>query len=218
MLPSGVMLRGAVPRLLVRMVPRGGRWLPHIVALLLVGTALFGALGGWRGGTEREGSASDQRAAPSSTVPGPSPSPVSAAAPPVQVPSPEPSRSPTPEPTASPSPEPTPLPTPEPTPPPTPEPPPESPPPTPAPPPPTPAPTPRPVVVTARAVDAASLRSSPSTDALITGTAVAGSSATVVGCAGGCSWLLLALPGGGSAWSARFFWTVSGDLSVLGGR
>ncbi|MGH2587020.1 MAG: SH3 domain-containing protein, partial [Dehalococcoidia bacterium] len=72
-------------------------------------------------------------------------------------------------------------------------------------------------VVTARAVDVASLRTAPSTDALITGAVPAGSTATVVGCAGGCSWLLLATPSG-TAWSARHFWVVNGDLSTIGGR
>jgi outer membrane biosynthesis protein TonB len=82
-----------------------------------------------------------------------------------------------------------------------------------------PAPTPPPVpvarpaprpAVTARAVQSASLRTGPSTDNLITGFVPAGTRVTVVGCAAGCSWLLVTTPNGGTAWSASFFWAVSG--------
>ena len=71
-----------------------------------------------------------------------------------------------------------------------------------------------PISVVARAIDAASLRTAPSTDALIVAHVPAGSTAAVVGCAGGCSWLLLATQGG-TLWSARHFWAVSGDLSTI---
>jgi len=69
----------------------------------------------------------------------------------------------------------------------------------------------------ARAIDMASLRTAPSTDAVITGYVPAGTTVTVVGCAGGCSWLLVA-SAGGTAWSARHFWAVTGDLSTIGVR
>ena len=69
----------------------------------------------------------------------------------------------------------------------------------------------------AQAVQSASLRTAPSTDAPITGYAPAGATVAVLGCAAGCSWLLVALPGG-SAWTARHFWSVSGDFSTIGGR
>jgi uncharacterized protein YraI len=82
----------------------------------------------------------------------------------------------------------------------------------------TPAPTPRPVAaVTARAIDTASLRSAPSIEASISGYLPPGSVVTVVGCAGGCSWLLVA-SAGGTAWTARHFWVVTGDLSTIGVR
>jgi len=81
----------------------------------------------------------------------------------------------------------------------------------------TPAPTPRPAAVVAQAITTASLRNAPSTDAAITGYLPAGSTASVVGCAGGCSWLLVA-SAGGTAWSARHFWSVTGDLSTVGTR
>jgi uncharacterized protein YraI len=81
----------------------------------------------------------------------------------------------------------------------------------------TPAPTPRPAAVTARAITTASLRNAPSTDAAITGYLPAGSTVTVVGCSGGCAWVLVA-SGSGTAWSARHFWTVTGDLSAVGVR
>lgn len=144
--------------------------------------------------------------------------------PPVQVvipsPAPTPSITPTPAPTPAPSPTPTPESTPVPTPEPTPEPSPTL-----APPPPTPAPsvvrtpspTPRPVAVVAQAITTASLRIAPSTDAAITGYLPAGSSVAVVGCSGGCSWLLVAT-GNGTSWSARHFWSVTGDLSTVGSR
>ena len=73
-----------------------------------------------------------------------------------------------------------------------------------------------PTAVTAQAVGQASLRVGPSTADLITGYAPVGTSATVIGCASGCSWLLLSLPGGASGWSARHFWAVSGNLSRTG--
>jgi uncharacterized protein YraI len=68
--------------------------------------------------------------------------------------------------------------------------------------------------VTARAISAASLRAAPSVDALIVTYAPAGSSFSVVGCAGGCTWLLIATQSG-TLWSARHFWAVSGDLSTI---
>jgi uncharacterized protein YraI len=68
--------------------------------------------------------------------------------------------------------------------------------------------------VIARAIDTASLRTSPSADALIAGYAPVGSTVTVVGCAGGCSWLLVATQNG-TLWSARYFWAISGDLSTI---
>ena len=67
----------------------------------------------------------------------------------------------------------------------------------------------------ARAVSMAALRQLPSQDALIIGYVPPGGTATVIGCAGGCSWLLLSVQGG-TAWSASYFWSISGDLSTVG--
>jgi uncharacterized protein YraI len=75
--------------------------------------------------------------------------------------------------------------------------------------------TPRPAgAVIARAIGAAALRTAPSTDALIVAYMPAGATVAVVGCAGGCSWLLVATQSG-TLWSARHFWAVSGDLSTI---
>ena len=67
----------------------------------------------------------------------------------------------------------------------------------------------------ARAIDTASLRTAPSADAFIAAYVPPGATVTVVGCAGGCSWLLVATQSG-TLWSARHFWSVSGDLSTIG--
>jgi outer membrane biosynthesis protein TonB len=157
--------------------------------------------------------AEEQRAPEPSSVAGLAPSPTPA---PIGTPTPQPTPSPTPEPTPvpSPMPSPTPQPTPEPTPAPTPEPTPE---PTPRPTPvPAPPPTPPPAII-ARAIDSASLRNVPSTDGTIVGYAQVGSTATVVGCSAGCSWLQVATPSG-VLWSARHFWSVSGDISRVPAR
>ena len=75
---------------------------------------------------------------------------------------------------------------------------------------------PRPSVV-AQALQTASLRSAPGIEAPITGYVPPGATVTVVGCAAGCAWLLVAVSGG-SAWTARHFWAVSGDVSRIGGQ
>ena len=81
-----------------------------------------------------------------------------------------------------------------------------------APPPPTPA------YVTARAIQTASLRTEPSTLALITSSIPAGTVVTVLGCSSGCQWLLVQTPGGGTAWSAAFFYSVQGSLQGISNR
>jgi uncharacterized protein YraI len=68
--------------------------------------------------------------------------------------------------------------------------------------------------VIARAIDTASLRTAPTTDALIVAFAPAGATVSVVGCAGGCTWLLVTTQSS-TLWSARHFWAVSGDLSTI---
>lgn len=197
------------------------RWFLHSAVLLLAIAAVVVAV---RERVTGDSASDPGGAGPAETavavVQTPLPTEIATAAP---SPSPSPTPEPTPTPTPEPSPSPTPAPTPEPTPAPTP-----APTPTPAPPPPptpqpavapvrTPVPTPRPPPVTARALGTASLRSAPSADSLITGYVPAGSVVTVVGCSGGCSWLLVAGTGG-TAWSARHFWSVTGDLSTIGVR
>lgn len=220
------------------------RWSLHLTVLLVALSAVvFGARSRIRSGVDEPATSGppgpspaavaaalpvQQPAAPSprpspSPEPMPSPSPIPAPDPvpaptandtpaspePSPESTPEPSPEPTPEPTAEPSPEPTPAPAPTPAPRPVPPPPPT---PRPLPPPPPPAPPP---AVTARAVTTASLRIAPGQDALITGFAPAGSTVTVIGCAGGCSWLLVATQGG-TAWSAAYFWYVTGSLANVG--
>jgi outer membrane biosynthesis protein TonB len=191
------------------------RWILHITVLVLVVTVLGFAVRERLLGVESSSSSSPPNDRPGAAIQAPSPAPTESVLP-SPSPTPTPSPGPTPSPPATPTPEPTPAPTPEPTPEPAPEP---TPAPTPAPPPPrTPAPTPRPApVVVARAIDTASLRNGPGTDALITGFVPAGTVVSVVGCAGGCSWLLVATSSG-TGWSARHFWVVTGDLSTVGTR
>lgn len=78
--------------------------------------------------------------------------------------------------------------------------------------------TPAPAPVLARAVDYAALRAAPNQNADILAYVPVASVAPVIGCSAGCSWLLLQLQSGATAWSARYFWSVTGDLSRFGGR
>ena len=198
--------------------PRWHRWLLHGAVLLLAIAAVAFVLRERAAGGSSRNAAGDMP--PSQIVPpSPVPSPTVTTTPmPSPSPTPTPTLEPTPTTTPEQSPEPTPKPSPSPAPTPEPTPPPPSPTPQPAPavvr---TPAPTPRPAAVVARAIDTASLRTGPSTDAAITGYLPAGSVVTVVGCSGGCSWLLVA-SASGTAWSARHFWAVTGDLSAVGAR
>jgi hypothetical protein len=196
------------------------RWALHAAVLLTAFAAvLYAALAG-DGEDDRPPAArpppligANPAAAPPALTPfaGPSPSPTPEPSPP-----PSPSPEPSPSPTAAPSdaPEPSPLPSPQPAPTPSPAPPPTSP---EAPrSPPAAIVTPRPAV-TARAVTTAALRVSPSQEAIISGYLPAGSTVTVTGCSAACAWLQVVTPSG-TLWSARYFWTVTGDLSIYGGR
>jgi outer membrane biosynthesis protein TonB len=220
------MARAGIPRPRLGFGVSQRRWALHAAVLLLafgavLYTVLAGAGRGERASEGRPSPSGDPRPAALATAA----TPTAPAATPVPEPSPTATLSPEPSPASAPSPTPAPSPVPEPTttlaPTPTPAPIPTS--------APTPAPTsvpppavatatavPRPAV-TARALDTAALRISPSQEAIIAGYLPPGSTVTVVACAAGCSWLQVVTPSG-TLWSARYFWSVSGDLSVFGGR
>ncbi len=85
----------------------------------------------------------------------------------------------------------------------------------PAPGPPSLPPPPSPRLVRARAAQTAYLRTEPTVAALIVGSLPPGTVVTVVGCANGCNWLLVQLPGGGQAWSESYFYSLLGSLAGL---